>query len=223
MNEKEANQNLSTQKVLLPGHDPGWNDPPKWVYTGAQSSATPAKRMLNKRVAFPLVSTKANDKESSSETKSLNMPPLLQPSNLTTALTKDVDVKVTEIKIDKEKVLSDVLEKLNSVINEHVLEKHTIEEVRKRLDILKSMWLEDQLNNVIYKNILDLSTALQEGNVEKADQIHVTLMMQYASLCSSWIPGIRHIILELKSRTQDANATRSQNSESHLFSVEENH
>lgn len=66
-------------------------------------------------------------------------------------------------------------------------------------------------------------SALQEGNVEKADQIHVTLMMQYASLCSSWIPGIRHIILELKTKTQNANATQSQNSESHLFSVEENH
>ncbi|XP_012150993.1 steroid receptor RNA activator 1 isoform X2 [Megachile rotundata] len=210
MNEQETNQNLSTQKVLLPGHDPGWNDPPKWAYSGAQSSVTPTKRVLNKRVAFPLASTKANDKEPLSETKTLNMPPLVQSSsNLPPASNKVVDVDISDIKIDKEKTLSNVLENLDTVINEHILEKNRVEEVRKRLDVLKSMWLEDKLNNVIYKNILDLSAALREGDIQKADQIHVSLMMQHASLCSSWIPGIRHIILELKTKTDTSSAIQS--------------
>lgn len=208
MNEQETNQNLSTQKVLLPGHDPGWNDPPKWAYSGAQSSVTPTKRVLNKRVAFPLASTKANDKEPLSETKSLNMPPLLQSSsNLTAASNKVADAESTDI--DKEKTLSNVLENFDTVINKHILEKNRVEEVRKRLDVLKSMWLENKLNNVIYKKILDLSAALREGDIQKADQIHVSLMMQHASLCSSWIPGIRHIILELKTKTDTTSATQS--------------
>ena len=113
------------------------------------------------------------------------------------------------------------------------MEKSRTEELRKRLDLLKVVWLEDKLNNTIYKNVLDLSTgqscdsflkplffmkheriiknlflALQEGDIEKADKIHVSLMMQHANLCSTWIPGIRHIILELKTKTKNPDATQ---------------
>lgn len=46
-------------------------------------------------------------------------------------------------------------------------------------------------------------------------------MMQHASLCSTWIPGIRHIILELKSKMQNSSGMHCQNSEPHLMSVGE--
>lgn len=162
-----ADKTLSTQKVLVAGHDPGWNDPPKWAYSGIQSGATtPTKRVLNKRVAFPLVSTQAANKESSSNV-SMTLPPLLPSSiNLTTAShpplippsNKDVELKTDELKIDKEQVLNDVLANFEALINEHVLEKNKAEEIRKRLDVLKVVWLEDKLNNLICKKILDLST-----------------------------------------------------------------
>ncbi|XP_076277605.1 steroid receptor RNA activator 1 [Lasioglossum baleicum] len=220
MNENETSKNLSLQKSLLPGHDPGWNDPPNWAYTGTQSStATPTKRVLNKRVAFPLSSTQASNKESSALSPSMTMPPPPQSSiDLTTGsrtpsippsnvdVTNDTDA----LKIDKEQALNDVLQSLETVIDEHI-SKTKVEEVKKRLDILKAAWLEDKLSDVICKNILNLSKALQEGNVEKADQIHLSLMMQHASLCSPWIPGIRHIILGLKNKQQDASAMQSNN------------
>lgn len=231
MSEKETSQNLSLQKVLLPGHDPGWNDPPKWAYSTSQSSSvTPTKRVLNKRVAFPMSSIKTIDKESSAK-KPLNMPPPMQSSiSLTTAShppllcpsNKNTKENMTDIEIDKQMILNTVLENLEAVINEHILEKSRTEELRKRLDLLKVVWLEDKLNNTIYKNVLDLSTALREGDIEKADEIHVSLMMQYASLCSTWIPGIRHIILELKTKTKNLDATQPQSSELHLLSTREN-
>lgn len=227
MSEQETNSNLSMQKVLLPGHDPGWNDPPKWAYCNAQTSVTPTKRVLNKRVAFPLAAAQTTNKESPLN-KPLNMPPLLKSSsNLTTSHPpllhhSNINIEETsEIKIDKEETLSNVLTNMEAVINKHVLEKSKAEEIKKRLDVLKVAWNEDKLNNMIYKNILDLSTALQEGNVEKADEIHVALMMQHASLCSAWIPGIRHIILELKTKMQNSSVTQSQGLEPHLLSVEE--
>lgn len=37
-------------------------------------------------------------------------------------------------------------------------------------------------------------------DIEKADKIHISLMMERASLCTSWISGIRHLILEMKSK-----------------------
>ncbi|XP_017761023.1 PREDICTED: steroid receptor RNA activator 1-like [Eufriesea mexicana] len=215
MSEKETSQNLSTQKVLLPGHDPGWNDPPKWAYSGAQSSATSTKRMLNKRVAFPMTATQSIDKQSVLN-KSLNMPlPVQSSANLTTAShppllyhsNKNIEENMCEIEIDKEETLQNVLKNLDAVIDEHILEKSRVDEIKKRLDIMKSAWLEDKLNNVIYKNVLDLSTALREGNIEKANEIHIALMMQHANLCSAWIPGIRHIILGLKTKMQNLNAT----------------
>lgn len=54
--------------------------------------------------------------------------------------------------------------------------------------------------------LLVMFLALREGSVEKADQIHLALMMQHASLCSPWIPGIRHIILGLKTKLQNSSA-----------------
>ncbi|KOC60807.1 Steroid receptor RNA activator 1 [Habropoda laboriosa] len=219
------------QKVLSSDHEPGWNDPPKWAYCATQSSAAPIKRVLNKRVAFPLASSQAVNKESFPNTLT-NMPPPLQSAiNLTTAshppllhpLNKNVEERMNEMEIDKEQTLNDVFTNFEAVISEHVLEKSKAEEVKKRLDVLKTAWLEDKLNNVIYKNILDLSTALREGNVEKADQIHVALMMQHASLCSAWIPGIRHIILGLKTKMQSLSVIQcNQSSESHLLPAEEN-
>ncbi|XP_031826706.1 steroid receptor RNA activator 1 isoform X2 [Nomia melanderi] len=211
-------KNLSMQKVLLPGHEPGWNDPPKWAYSGAQSS-TPTKRLLNKRIAFPLSSTQASNKNSSPSNTSTAMPPPLQSSvNLTTAshpplippsnVDAEIDTRLPEI--DKAQMLNDVLKILETVIDQHV-DKNKVEEIKKRLDLLKTAWLEDKLNNVICTNVLDLSKALQEGNVEKADQIHLMLIMQHASLCSSWIPGIRHIILELRTKQQDLNTVQSSN------------
>ncbi|KAG6798100.1 steroid receptor RNA activator 1 isoform X1 [Apis mellifera caucasica] len=231
MSEEMTNQNLSLQKVLLPGHDPGWNDPPKWAYSVAQSSITPTKRMLNKRVAFPMTSIQAKDKESSLN-KPLNMPPPIQSAiNLTTAShppllcpsnKNNLKGKMNEININKEETLNNVLTNLEAVINEHISEKNSAEEVKKKLDILKTAWLEDKLNNVIYKNILDLSTALREGNIEKADEIHIALMMYHANLCNTWIPGIRHIILGLKTKMKNSNITYSQSSESNLLLTERN-
>ncbi|XP_076753654.1 steroid receptor RNA activator 1 isoform X1 [Xylocopa sonorina] len=230
MSEKETSQNQSMQKVLLPGHDPGWNDPPTWAYPSVQSSITPTKRMLNKRVAFPLASVQAVNKESPIN-KPLNMPPPLQSSiSLTTAShgpllypsCNSMEGKLSELKIDKEETLNNVLTNLKAAIDEHISEENKAEEVKKRLDVLKAAWLEDKINDVMYKNILDLSIALREGNVEKADEIHVALMMQHASLCSAWIPGVRHIILELKSKMKNSSLTQSENAEPHLLSVEEN-
>lgn len=41
-------------------------------------------------------------------------------------------------------------------------------------------------------------SALKNNDAEKADQLHISLMMNNASICSSWVPGIRQLITEVK-------------------------
>lgn len=42
--------------------------------------------------------------------------------------------------------------------------------------------------------------ALKEEDVDKADKLHIALMVDHTSLCSAWIPSIRHIISALKEK-----------------------
>ncbi|KAG7208073.1 hypothetical protein KM043_009650 [Ampulex compressa] len=216
MDTKETDGNLSTQKVLSPSHDPGWNDPPKWAYSPTPGvSATPTKRLLNKRVAFPLNFQETVDKQSTSETNSnlINMPPPLQSSvQLTTAphrplvslASQEAETQEREIEIDKNQMLHDALKNLIIVINDNITEKSMADEIKRRLDTMKEVWLDDKLNGTVCQNVLELSKALKEKNIERADKIHIALMMQYANVCSSWIPGIRRIILELKTKCKDS-------------------
>lgn len=228
MENNEAGEYISTQKVLSPNHDPGWNDPPKWSLSGTQSlSGTPTKRLLNKRVAFPLVSTQTTNKEQTPQTnlQSVNMPPPLQsPVTLTTAphrpsmppSDKDSVINKKDLEIDKNQALTEAMENLEAVIDEYVTNKNKAEDIRRRLEMMKTAWIEDKLNNAIHLKILELSKALQSQNVERADKIHIALMLQYSNLCSSWIPGIRHIILELRIKLKNSNEKQMQDIEPSL-------
>ncbi|XP_001601505.1 steroid receptor RNA activator 1 [Nasonia vitripennis] len=210
--EGNSEEAVSTQKSLLASHDPGWNDPPSWAFTGSPkpATATPTKRnLLNKRVAFPLNS---KPESTTSTTSNLNMPPMgnipppVDIGGLTSAPHKPM-VEPTgansldtssEIEINKESALKDTLDNLKCSLER--LDSGKAEEIKKRLERMETMWNEDKLNSAIHKKLSDISNALKEEDVEKADQIHISLMMNYATLCSSWIPGIRQLITEIKSK-----------------------
>lgn len=228
MENDEINRCTSTQKVLSAHHDPGWNDPPQWVAAASQNSTgTPTRRLLNKRVAFPLASAQTTTKEMSSQMnlQPANMPPPLVSSvTLMTAPHKPImppsdtetDVDKKAVDIDKTQALSDTLKSFMVVIQECVTNKNKADEIKKRLDMMKLAWLEDKLNSTIHAKVLELSKALEEGNIEAADKIHIALMMQYSNLCSAWIPGIRHIILELKTSQEESSKKPVEDVESSL-------
>lgn len=45
-------------------------------------------------------------------------------------------------------------------------------------------------------------SALLRRDVQQADKIHIDLMIQHAAICCTWIPAIRHMILELKKNNE---------------------
>lgn len=159
---------VSSQKSLPSSHDPGWNDPPEWALSSQRGAdGTSTKRFLNKRVAFPLSSQSSAAGTAGGPPPSSNMPPCVSQSSLTittaphkplvTPVDRDPVAIPLESNFDKDQALTKVLNNLGSVITEHRIEKSKAEEIQKKLDIMKSDWLEDKLNNAIQRSILDVS------------------------------------------------------------------
>lgn len=152
-------EEVSSQKSLASFHDPGWNDPPKWAQTVPlqSSSTTPTKRLLNKRVAFPMNSTVSSQSSNLTQQSPLSMPPpLCSTSNATTSITPKSSEKCEVV--DKEESLKTAWENLQNVAKD--LDSSRLEDVQKRMDVMRSLWLDDKLNSSIHHQILKLS----EGN-----------------------------------------------------------
>ncbi|KAI4499258.1 hypothetical protein M0802_005518 [Mischocyttarus mexicanus] len=215
MEEKSSDNAVSTQKSLPSSYDPGWNDTPKWASPYAGNANITTKRILNKRVPFPLISGELpkNNNDCQSHTAGMPLPPLpppplssktalhtplITPSNINTQLT------CTITKFDKQQALVDTMANLELVIKKYVVE-NKIDEVQRRLDLMKSYWLDNKLNDSIQQKIFDISKALKEEDVDRADELHIALMIDHTSLCSAWISSIRHIISALKGRKSYTN------------------
>lgn len=218
MDGKSSDNAISTQKSLPSSYDPGWNDTPKWASPYSGNTNTPTKRILNKRIPFPLTSGQSiSNTGNQSPNTSTNLPP--PPlGTVTSAVTAphaplvtpsdahDTQLTCTITKLDKQQALIDTTANLEYVIKKYVAD-NKIEEIQKRLDIMKSFWLNDKLNDSIKQNILDISKALKEEDVDKADKLHIALIIDHTSLCSAWIPSIRYIISALKEKKLSSSDT----------------
>lgn len=60
-------------------------------------------------------------------------------------------------------------------------------------------------------------SALLRKDVEEADKIHITLMMQHATACRTWMPAIRHVIFELKKEHEKPDVPQPEQSSPLLF------
>jgi hypothetical protein len=155
---------------LLASHDAGWNDPPSWAAVSSPNPAgeTSAKRILNKRVAFPLNSKT----EQPSPSLHQNISPtqnILQPVEISKFVTTtphkpiiatsiNTEDPYLEIEINKDKALKDILDNLHFVMKQ--LDLNKTYEIQKRLDRMQVMWNEDKLSNVVQKKLLKMSEGI---------------------------------------------------------------
>ncbi|XP_043282941.1 steroid receptor RNA activator 1-like isoform X2 [Venturia canescens] len=224
-----VDQVTSTQKTLSSSHDPGWNDPPKWAFSPSPGAgAVPTKRMLNKRVAFPLNSgspgTSLNNNQAPPGLPS-SLPPPVQSSPLTSAPHRPLSIPSgktespcsTIIAFDKDQALIETVENFDAVMSQELEFSNKIEEVQRRLDVLKVMWKEDKLKEEICDKVLKISQALKNNDAEAADKIHVSLVMENAAVCNTWISGIRHMILELREKSSQRDTAVLLNSTAYLL------
>lgn len=207
--------------ALRPGNDEkAWNDPPVFAYTNAQgtpATAAPKRNLLNKRVPFPQDGLKPQNAPS--------MPGSAPPPSVPAPCAELV--KTTEklgLKEDStpaggkeakeaddscsaapscppESLKEETLECLDRVALQcsQNMEKRKQDDVKKRLGILKSTWEQEKLSLAVQQRMYNLAQELENGNHEKADALHVSLMVDYVSEVSPWMLGIKHLILAAQS------------------------
>lgn len=166
-----SNPTVSSQASLPSSHDAGWNDPPKWALSGQKESSaiTSTKKFLNRRVAFPLGTQSYPLEKASPPPVPSKTPPVLQSaSTLTSAPHKplvapvDKNLPATILdNFDRNQALIEAVTNLGTVITEQRMEKSKAEEILRRLNIMKSDWHENRLNDTIERNILDISKGMR--------------------------------------------------------------
>lgn len=168
MSSSTSSDVVSSQNSLPSTYDSGWNDPPEWALSSQyNSSGTSTRRLLNKRVAFPLSSQTSSPGEAAVPPPSSNMPPVLQSAvpTITTAphkpLLAPTDKDTEEAKtsksddFNKDLALSQILVNLELVMQK--MEESKMKEILKRLEIMKSHWVENKLNDTAQRHIMDLT------------------------------------------------------------------
>lgn len=165
--EDESNDSVKTKVT----HDPGWNDPPVFSYdavAGTAQSKTPKKGLLlNKRVAFPLSSQPPSNKPPTANNVLPTIPmtstgppvqPGLPPVVVHSTTERKTSEENTQQSLQKEEALQKVMEGFEQILKDsaHDFEKNG-GEIRRRLDVMKKMWEEDQLKPEIYTKMIQLS------------------------------------------------------------------
>ncbi|XP_077518066.1 steroid receptor RNA activator 1-like isoform X2 [Amblyomma americanum] len=197
--------------ALRPGNDDkAWNDPPVFAYTGVQgtpAAAAPKRNLLNKRVPFPQDGLKSQSAPASTSTA---LPPSGPPTTLVEA-TKIADTKEvndTSKAVDAcppECLKDETFNHLDKIVVKcsKDMEKRRQDDVKKRLGVLKSFWEQGKLSLPVQQRLRELALELLNGNHVKADSLHVSLMVDYASEVSQWMLGIKHLILAAQTSQEE--------------------
>lgn len=214
--------------------DKAWNDPPVFAYTGVQgtpAAAAPKRNFLNKRVPYPQDGIKPPTAPTASGTEP---PPLGQAtlpgsssksatSNDPAEASTEGDSKEAEGANDTSKATpacspeilkEETLNNLNKAVAQCAqnMEKRKQDDVRKRLDVLKSVWEQGKLSPQVQQRMHELALELLNGNHEKANALHVSLMVDYVSEVSQWMLGIKHLILAAQAAQEKTVSDETQES-----------
>ncbi|XP_035898009.1 steroid receptor RNA activator 1-like [Anopheles stephensi] len=76
--------------------------------------------------------------------------------------------------------------------------------VQKRFQLMYQQWTDKKLPEVLEQLIYKLAIALSKQDVKRANAVHRTIVCDYGSICVMWAPVLRHPIVELQQRTEDA-------------------
>lgn len=187
--------------LFLTGNDDkAWNDPPVFAYTELQGTpaAAPKRTPLNKRVPYPQGGLPVSA-TTASGLASTGLPPLPTEAPLsrvapTPAIDATEDSSASPFSSDA--LRKDTLENLERVMSHCLenMEKRKKDDVKKRLDLLWSAWEQGKLSTVVQQKTQELTSELQKGNYERANALHVSLMVDYVSEVSQWMVGIKHLI-----------------------------
>ncbi|KAK3878095.1 hypothetical protein Pcinc_017235 [Petrolisthes cinctipes] len=202
---------------IAPGnHDRAWNDPPKFAFNassgGGQSGPAGRRRLLNKRVPVPIgpvppAATSAMRPSDTPPSKS-SLPPGPPPTSTTGSFLShpkkpDINSSNTD-NIEDSKTSQEMLQEVELIMNGCVktlsekLKENVQEEISRRMAVMKGMWQEEKFSPVVMTKILTMVRALGQGEHDLAWALHQGLIVDYTSLCSPWMVGIKLLITETR-------------------------
>jgi len=215
----------------------GWNDPPEMkgnVNSGGKKTTT---TVLNQRVAHsfngPPTTTTASvppaplpgGEPPMSEPPKLFAPPVSfttsTGSKLTTRESRPSEQEQEqEQEKEKEKEIipnsSDAVEEIEKILNERLEQLHnqsntSCNDILKRVKIFVTKW--PKLGNQVKVRMLKLAKALEKEELKTADELHVSIMLDYPSEVSLWMVGIKKLIHELISLEAEKKKSQQQQTE----------
>ncbi|CAM1329988.1 Uncharacterised protein g10166 [Pycnogonum litorale] len=207
---------MNSETTVTPDtYDRAWNDPPVFMYDATKvNSSVPSrsKAALNKRVAFPQVSSpdkQSNDRSSlKMPPKSSCPPPLCNLDKLNTTVTNESSRSSLQdeahVKESDLPTKENVLEKVQATLDKcyyvciETLSNREADDVKKKLDIFYEMWKSDKLNDVVQRKMFHLCKELADRNFEAANDIHLGLMVDQVGQVRLWMVGIKRLIRQMK-------------------------
>lgn len=179
---------------------------------GTPAAAAPKRNLLNKRVPYPQDGIKPQSAPSvTASAPPPTGPPVPSPLKAShsddpaEASNKDYQKEAVGVNdtpkanptCSPESLKEETLSNLDKAVAQCApnMEKRKQDDVRKRLDVLKSVWEQGKLSLPVQQRMHELAVELLNGNHEKANALHISLMVDYVSEVSQWMLGIKHLIL----------------------------
>lgn len=179
----------------------------------ASSTNSSRKNLLNKRVAFPLTGGATGSPTTSTAGGLPPLPPSTSvPPLLPTAIFSPQSAEVSNEKLDgtshletREQLESSLLMVSNILadIVTKYLDTDKQEEFNKRLQNLYCSWKEGKLSRDIRQRLATMCESLEAKDFTKAENIQVSLAVDYTADCASWIVVIKNIVTQMKNKVAE--------------------
>lgn len=174
--------------------DPGWNDPPIFSYESVKNHTK--KSSLSRRISNPSIVSNDTQKVCLNADDNGKMtPPRSDPmsskgSSGSTPAPDTCNISAQQIE------LSTVLENLRVTIKELYPNDNEKElnEINRRLGLMEKLWNENKFPTDVKLKLGEVSKGLLENDFIACDNLQRSLMVDYTTLCSSWMAAIRSLI-----------------------------
>lgn len=158
------------------------------------------RTLLNKRIPFPLSDGCTTAQKASVPA---HLPPAIPLPPVAAVCTPSKQLDEISIVTETSEELELSLRKVSDILDNNVkcfLEGDKQGDFNKRLQNLYVCWKEGKLNQDIRKRLVTLCNFLEAREFAKAENIQVSLAVDYITECASWITLVKNIINEMKKK-----------------------
>nr|XP_023679430.1 steroid receptor RNA activator 1 [Paramormyrops kingsleyae] len=195
------------EQYIKPGNqDRGWNDPPQFSY-GLQTQAGPKRNLLNKRVPPPQLSDCQSPVPGMTPPASHSTPPsnpLAPPPCGVATPPRSLPMKgqsdTPTAQSENEPCVDDVITVLTCTLTScrRTVKKQVCDDVARRLKLFEDAWRDGKLSLPVRRRMNLLAQEMRSQKWDSADEIHRSLMVDFAGEVSQWMVGVKRLIAEAR-------------------------